>query len=148
MYSDVFVRVGVNWVFDEDPDLTAEDLAAATFFDLVSAFRGLAEKKPEAPSLKFIVETKTIGERITEVTDFLKERKRGTCSEICAADQNQGESVLSFLAVLELARTGCLRLYQNLSQSVEMTLFLANPDAKAGSAEDSFSYEKYVCNYV
>ena len=134
--SDVFVRGGVELVLEIDPAAADDDLAAATLFDLVDAFRNLSEKKPDVKTLRFVVETKNIGERISEVKEVLKERKRLTFAEICAADQNQGEHVLSFLAVLELARTGFLRLYQNLSQSTEMTLFLADPDADLGGLED------------
>ncbi len=125
--GDVFVR-GAN--------LTDEGMAAgvgggqaeATLFDLMDAFRRLARKKPEPPRLEFVVETKTIGERIAEIRRFLKDCKNSNFEEICAGDQNRGELVLSFLAVLELARTGFLRLYQS-AKFEKMSIFLANPDA-------------------
>ncbi|UQZ87934.1 hypothetical protein C4J81_01355 [Deltaproteobacteria bacterium Smac51] len=132
--SDVFVRGG-NLLDDEEFNDTGEGLADATLFDLVDAFRRLAEKKPETRTLKFVVETKTIGERIGEIRQFLKDRKSGTFEEICGSDRSQGELVLSFLAVLELARTGFLRLYQNVAKSCEMNIFLANPDADIGDLD-------------
>lgn len=119
--SDVFAR-GAN-LMDEE---AGESLAEATLFDLMDAFRRLARKKPEPPSLEFVVETKTIGERIEEICQFLKNRKVSDFEEICAGDQGRGELVLSFLAVLELARTGFLRLYQNANFE-KMNIFLATP---------------------
>lgn len=139
--SDVFVRGGAALLtLEDDPSIVEEDLAAATLFDLIDAFLSLTQKKPEIPTLNFVVEPKTIAERIDEIQGFLKAKKRVTFVEICGMNQNQGERVLSFLAVLELARTGFLRLYQNLAQSAEMILFLANPDAEAGQPEESFAY--------
>jgi hypothetical protein len=37
--------------------------------------------------------------------------------------------ILSFLGVLELARVGFLRLYQDLRQGQSFRLFLADPEA-------------------
>ncbi len=121
--SDVFAR-GANLMDEEATAGAGENLAEATLFDLMDAFRRLARKKPEPPSLEFVVETKTIGERIEEICQFLKDRKVSNFEEICAGDQGRGELVLSFLAVLELARTGFLRLYQNANFE-KMSIFLA-----------------------
>ena len=134
--SDVFVRGGQPLESETTLPTADEDLADATLFDLVDAFRRLAEKKPEVATLKFVVETKTIGERISEIQRFLREKKSGTFEAICAQDQSRNELVLSFLAILELARTGFLRLYQNLVKSPEMMIFLANPDAEVNGLDD------------
>ena len=136
--SDVFVRGGQPLLPDPETRtlVNDDDLAEATLFDLVDAFRRLADKKPERPGLKFVVETKTIGERIGEIQSFLREKKRGAFGEICAQDQSRTEVVLSFLAILELARTGFLRLFQNLVKSPEMMIYLANPDAEISGLED------------
>jgi len=136
--SDVFVRGG-SPLTEEEFEEPSERPLEATLFDLVDAFRRLAEKKSEAKILKFVVETKTIGERISEVQIFLKENKKGTFEQICAGDRDQGELVLSFLAILELARTSFLRLYQNLANSPELSLFLANPEAEV-TGLDSLGY--------
>ena len=137
--SDVFVRGG-SPLAEEGEDLEpAERPLEATLFDLVDAFRRLAEKKNETKTLKFVVETKTIGQRISEIQVFLRENKRGTFEQICAGDRDQGELVLSFLAILELARTSFLRLYQNVAKSPELAVFLANPDAEI-TGLDSLGY--------
>lgn len=133
--SDVFVRGGR--VLDEDRDQASGDgLAEASLFDLVDAFRRLAERKSETRTLKFVVESKTLEERLVEMRGFLIDRKKGTFSEICSGDKNQGELVLSFLGILELARVGFLRLYQNSSVSMEIDIFLANPEAELSGLEN------------
>ncbi len=110
-------------------------MAPVTLFDLVDAFRGLAEKKIEKTSMRFVVETKTIGQRIREIQKSLLDKKQVLFQDLCSNDRNQPELVLSFLAVLELARTGFLRLYQNLNKGPDMILFLADPEAELSDLE-------------
>ncbi len=143
--SDVFVRGGSP--LEEDPDAPDEPLAA-TLFDLVDAFRRLSEKKERTRTLEFVVERKTLAERLVEIRTFLKDRKRGFFEDICAGDRDKGEVVLSFLAILELARIGFLRLYQaspdrraaapagdGPEAAPGLELFLADPEAEVGDAE-------------
>lgn len=122
--SDVFVR-GAR---ADEETAAGNNRTEATLFDLMDAFRRLAQKKPETRTLKFVVETKTIGERIAEIRQFLKDRKNCAFAELCAHDQSRGDLALSFLAVLELARTSFLRLYQDAKRE-GMLVFLANPNA-------------------
>ncbi len=134
--TDVFVRGGRPLAeLEAEAGWAGERLAAASLFDLMDSFRRLAERKKEAPVMRFVVETKTIGQRIAEIQALLKERNV-TFAELCAGDRDLGELILSFLAVLELARIGFLRLYQNLEKSREMLLFLANPEAEAAGLAD------------
>ena len=128
---DVFVR-GQSQLEQselETPELAADNLVEASLFDLVESFRRLAEKKKKNKSLRFLVETKTIEERLKEIQDFLKSKPTSTFAELCQNDRGINELILSFLATLELARTGFLKLYQNLKSSPDLRLFLANPEA-------------------
>lgn len=135
--SDVFVR-GANLLDEAAAADTRGETAEATLFDLMEAFRRLARKKPEPLSLKFVVESKTIGERIGEIRQFLTDRKNCGFEEMCAGDRHRGDLVLSFLAVLELARTSFLRLYQSPKREA-LELFLANPEADLAGL-DSLDY--------
>ena len=132
--ADVFVRGGQPFV-EEESEPEAGDLAPVTLFDLVDAFRSLADKKADKKTMSFVVESKTIGQRIREVQEALLDRKRLLFQDLCRDDKSQPELVLSFLAILELARTGFLRLYQNLNKGLDLTLFLADPDAELSDLE-------------
>ncbi|MDL2260238.1 segregation/condensation protein A [Deltaproteobacteria bacterium OttesenSCG-928-K17] len=135
--SDVFVRGATETLEPEAlEEALGDGLAEASLFDLVDVFRRLTEKKPEVRTLKFVVETKTIGERIEEIRSLLKARSSVSFEELCAEDKGRAELVLSFLAVLELARTGFLRLYQNLADSFDMGVFLANPEAELSGLDE------------
>jgi len=67
---------------------------------------------------------------LAEIQAFLKAKAQSTFEELCAPDRNRGEIILSFLSVLELARVGFLRLYQDIRQGRTLRLFLANPEAE------------------
>lgn len=133
LHSDVFVRGGRPLLdlaeAGAETGPHGESLIEASLFDLMDAFRRLAERK-ENPVMRFVVETKTLGQRIQEMQAFLRERNSGTFAEICAPDRDQGDLILSFLAVLELARVGFLKIYQNFSRSMEILIFLADPGAE------------------
>ncbi len=135
--ADVFTRGGglsaLAEAQGEYRQAAQDSLFEASIFELVDAFRQLAEKKKAAKSLHFVVESKTIGQRVREIQSFLRDKKRGSFAELCREDRAEGELVLSFLALLELARTGFLRFYQNLAQGEELMIYLNNPEAETGS---------------
>ncbi|MBU2549649.1 MAG: segregation/condensation protein A [Proteobacteria bacterium] len=90
-----------------------EEMLEANLFDLIDAFRSIASRIESSAGLQFILETKTIQERITEIIQLLKEKQQATFEDICAQDTTKAQLVLSFLAILELARVGILRLFQH-----------------------------------
>ena len=125
--QDVFGRGGAD--LSAEAEALTEGFITASLFDLVGAFRRVADQKPPEPTLKFVVEPKTIGQRLAEIQAFLKNSPQSDFEELCAGDRERGEVVLSFLAVLELARVGFLRLYQDSRQSRTILIFLADPEA-------------------
>ena len=104
------------------------------FVMLIDAFRHLVSKFEEKGGLEIIVETKTIQQRIAEIIRFLKENRRADFIQVCRRDRSKAELILSFLAVLELARVGVLRLFQH-QVTRELTLFLME-EAKVYNLSD------------
>jgi len=133
---DVFGR-GV--VKPAEAETVSDSSIEASLFDLVDAFRRVSDQKPPEPTLEFVTEPKTLASRLAEIQAFLKTKAQGTFEELCALDRNRGEIILSFLSVLELARVGFLRLYQDLRQGRSLRLFLADPEAKPLAAEFSIA---------
>ena len=126
---DVFGRGSAKDAL-EGPANANDAAIEASLYDLLEAFRRISERPPLEPTLEFVVEPKTMALRLAEIQDFLKAKAQCTFDEVCALDRDLGEMVLSFLGVLELARVGFLRLYQDLSQSRSLKLFLADPKAE------------------
>ncbi|MDR2406046.1 MAG: segregation/condensation protein A [Deltaproteobacteria bacterium] len=134
---DVFVR-GYFEDFTEG-DLAPEDIPQKfSLFELVEAWRKLASKpRPESPTLNFNLETVTIGERLEEIRKILIELKSAHFSDLSFTQASSMERSLSFLAILELARTGFLKLYQDTEEDESgPRLFLADPDADTSLSFD------------
>ncbi|MDR2142613.1 MAG: segregation/condensation protein A [Deltaproteobacteria bacterium] len=113
--------------------ISFDDHIQATLFELIEAWRELATRhdKEEKTGLKFLVETKTIGQKLAEIRSFLLEVKSAHFQELAKRSQNTLELALSFLAILELARVGFLRLYQQTETDFSgPRLWLADPGAQ------------------
>jgi segregation and condensation protein A len=110
-------------------EVLPDNFMGASLFELVEAFRRVSDQKPEEPTLEFVSEPKTLARRLAEIQVFLKARIQSTFEELCAPDCGRGEVILSFLSVLELARVGFLRLYQDMANP-SLWLFLADPEAE------------------
>ncbi|MDR1085110.1 MAG: segregation/condensation protein A [Deltaproteobacteria bacterium] len=126
---DVFTR-GEN---EEAGDISfIDNRIQSTLFDLIQAWHELASRQEkEETLLQFKIETKTIGQRLAEIRAYLLEIKSSNFRELVRQSQNALEVALSFLAILELARTGFLRLYQQTETDFTgPRMWLADPEAK------------------
>lgn len=131
---DVFRRGGS--AFDVLPEMAGvspagREVAKGTLMDLLDAWRELAGRKVvQESALSFTMETKTISEKLEEIRLFLVEAKSASFMDLIGDRVGSFELSLCFLAILELARTGFLRLYQDLEdESSVPRLFLADPEA-------------------
>jgi segregation and condensation protein A len=132
---DVFRRGGSG--FDVLPEMAgvepaSREVAKGTLMDLMNAWRELAGRKAAEASatLSFTMETKTIAEKLEEIRAFLVSARSADFFDLAKTAANKFELALCFLAILELARTGFLRLHQDLeAESSIPRLFLADPEA-------------------
>jgi segregation and condensation protein A len=129
LHRDVFTR-GEQ---EDQPAVSFDDSVQSTIYQLIEAWSVLAGRKGkgEKPSLKFTIETKTIGQKLAEIRNFLLAAKSAHFQDLARQSENSLELALSFLAILELARTGFLRLYQDTEADFSGPgLWLADPEAK------------------
>ena len=105
-----------------------EELVEANLFDLVDAFRTIVGKFESTGGIRFVVETKTIQERIIEILRELKKNQQVDFVDICRTDRSKAELILSFLAVLEVARVGWIKLFQNQTTKSIMLFFIEKPE--------------------
>jgi segregation and condensation protein A len=137
---DVFSRGSFEDFDESDPAAPKpeERPLRVSLFELVRAWKGLAEKIPKATAgINFKLETVTIGEKLNEIRLFMLEKKNAHFKELAGENRGKLTTALSFLATLELARIGFLRLHQdNEEDGSGPRLFLANPDAETGPEFD------------
>lgn len=110
---DVFSRTGSMDEFDGDRD---EQLEPVSLFDLMDSFRSVLARLEKKAGIEFILETKSIEERIGEIIELLKQKPELLFEELFIHDHTKAELVLTFLALLELARIGILSLFQHPAQ--------------------------------
>jgi segregation and condensation protein A len=135
---DVFVRGGEGLeTLDLPPGQELhrpdQEVAKSSSYELVKTWRALLSRGgPESLTLSFFMETMTIGQKIALIRRFLIEAKTADFRDLLSDGGDNFDLALSFIAVLELARTGFLRLWQNQpAGGGGPRLFLADPTAAA-----------------
>ena len=105
-------------------ELEEDDSVEASLFDLIEAFRRIVTEDSEGfIGLEFKVETKTIKQRILEIVALLRAQKQSSFIDVCRMDRTKAQLILSFLAILELARVGLIKIYQQKT-GVDLLVFL------------------------
>jgi segregation and condensation protein A len=137
---DVFIR-------GQNDDLAEEDLPPSespirvSLFELTEAWKRVCSRPgAKEVSLNFKLETSTIGQRLKEIREFLISARMAHFRDLLGHKNRPMEMALSFLAILELARTGFLRLWQEPEEDMDgPRLFLADAQAQLGDPS-TFDY--------
>ncbi len=88
-------------------------LAAFGVFKLIDAFQKIVARSEAKISLEVSAERITIQQRITEITDRLRSRRRSRFDELFAGVTANYDIVVTFLALLEMAKSQMIALYQS-----------------------------------
>lgn len=104
---DVFLRgVGMEEASGPPP------LANVSLFKLVEAFHLIAKRMQSELSMEISAERITIGERIEQILDALRGHERLSFQELFEGLASDYDLVVTFLAILEMAKGKQLRVYQ------------------------------------
>jgi segregation and condensation protein A len=123
---DVFAR-DAAWEDHVLAPAPREEMVEASLFDLVEAFHRIAGRLQYVSGLQIHVETKTIHQRINEIMADLAESGRAEFEWLCRGDRYKAELILSFLAILELARVGALKMYQRQGDRALTLFYIKDP---------------------
>ncbi len=110
---DVFKR-GLSNILDglkeEDQKTVVEELS---ILELVSAFREILKRLPKESGLEFTVDRFRVTDRINSILDVLSEEESVRFDELFLPTSPRGEVIVTFLAILELARLRMIRINQS-----------------------------------
>jgi segregation and condensation protein A len=113
-------------------------LAQVPLFSLVEAFQGVLSKSKIKLSHDIVHERVTLADRIHELVEVLRERRRITFEELFVGQTARFDLVITFLALLEMTRLRMTRLTQEDFNSpifVEFTASVGTEDpVEAASA--------------
>ena len=106
---DVFARGG---------DIPLEELEEGigfvnvSVFDLMEAIKGIIARTPKERTIELTSERFKIADKINFIMELLTSDKSTTFTGLFANDATRGEIVVTFLAILELAKLLMIRLHQ------------------------------------
>jgi len=112
LYRDVFKR-GIEIKRGE------EDIATTnvTLYDLMDAFKKVIRKKHPGIVLRFSAESWSIKKKMIEIIRILKEKKNILLGDLFSTMESVSEMIATFLALLELIRTGFVNVFQGKESS-------------------------------
>jgi len=87
-------------------------LAGFSTFKLLDAFQAILDRAKDRSSLEVTSERISIRERMTQMTEMLRERRSCTFEELFEGDFSRFDVVITFLALLEMTKMRVTRIFQ------------------------------------
>ncbi len=81
-------------------------------FELMEAFRGILARAPKETTLEISTERFKIADKINHVLEVLEGTKSATFVSLFESSASRGEVIVTFLAVLELAKLLMIKIHQ------------------------------------
>jgi segregation and condensation protein A len=134
--SDVFIR-GIR--IDEAIHTGIPPLAEVPIFNLVEAFQAVLSKSKVKLSHDIVHERMTLTDRINELVDLLRVRRRLAFDELFSDLVTRFDLVITFLALLEMTKLRMTRLLQSEPTStiyVEFTAQVSTGETDAADEAD------------
>jgi segregation and condensation protein A len=114
---DVFVRSASNGS-SESPDEESDDLVQVSLFELIDAFQKIVKRASPEHFLNITVDTISVKGRISEIADLLESRSSVTFEEIFEEQATKSHIIVTFLAILEMAKAQLIRIMQHVSSGI------------------------------
>ena len=114
---DVFVRRD----FDGREASGGEEsgnLIQVGLFELMDAFQEIIKRVSPAYFWDITPDTISVKSRISQIADILEERRSVTLLELFEGEPTRGEVIVTFLAILEMAKLQLIRIVQHLESGV------------------------------
>lgn len=97
---------------EEEKPSDAPEFEEVSLFGLLEAFRSVLDRASAFTELNILPEREKVEDRIGSVLDLLHKKRAVYFHEFFTNSQDRGEIVLTFIAILELARLNALRVSQ------------------------------------
>jgi segregation and condensation protein A len=114
---DVFVRSASNGS-SESLDEESDDLVQVSLFELIDAFQKIVKRASPEHFLNITVDTISVKGRISEIADLLETRSSVTFEEIFEEQATKSHIIVTFLAILEMAKAQLIRIMQHVSSGI------------------------------
>lgn len=137
--SDVFLR-GMN--LEAAVQTGLPPLAQVPLFSLVEAFQGVLERSKVKLSHDIVHERMTLTDRINELVDVLRVKKRVSFDELFDGQTTRFDLVITFLALLEMTKLRMTRLFQEHPLAPIYIEFAAQVTGDTGDTNEADAAEE------
>lgn len=114
---DVFVRTDLDDA-ETWPEGEPGGLIQAGLFELIDAFQEILKRVSPAYSWDITPDTISVKSRISQITDILEERGSVSFQELFEAQAARLDIIVTFLAVLEMAKFQLIRIMQHVESGI------------------------------
>ena len=113
---DVFIRRTdeISESAGEEP----RDFVQVSLFELMDAFQRIIKRVSPEHFLNITADTISVKSRILEIADILEQKGSVTFEELFEKQAVKGQIIVTFLAVLEMARTQVIRIMQHVKSGI------------------------------
>jgi segregation and condensation protein A len=125
---DTFAR-GMNEDFSGDD----RGLSSPGLFALIEAFQKMISHAKIEKAHEVTIARISISDRINQIVDLLRIRRRITFMELFEGRQTKGQMVVTFIAMLEMAKLGLSRIHQ---AGVEGEIYISATETVDDSIEE------------
>lgn len=113
---DVFVRSNID---DEDgADEESGNLIQVGLFELIDAFQEIIKRATPNYFLDITPDTISVKNRITQIVDVLEQHGSVSFQELFETDVTKGDIIITFLAILEMAKCQVIRIMQHVESGI------------------------------
>ncbi len=111
LHRDVFVRHDIEEIVGE------ESFVFPTLFDLLDALRNVMESQRLSEAVSSTAEPIKLEEKMAEIHSFLQAEREVLFDKLFLTVSSRAEAVVTFVAILHLAKEGVIIFYQTSSKS-------------------------------
>ncbi|MBE9582194.1 MAG: segregation/condensation protein A [Proteobacteria bacterium] len=113
---DVFIR-GTDEI-SESAGEEPRDFVQVSLFELMDAFQRIIKRVSPEHFLNITADTISVKSKILEIADILEQKGSVTFEELFEKQATKGQIIVTFLAVLEMARTQVIRIMQHVKSGI------------------------------
>jgi segregation and condensation protein A len=99
-------------------DLGEDQVIRIGLFELIDAFQNILDKVTPGHRVDLTRDRISVRERITQLTDLLEAEESMTFEELFAGSAERSDIIVTFLAILEMAKLNLIRIAQHVPTGI------------------------------
>jgi segregation and condensation protein A len=113
-------------VLEEKPPHSEQSLILVSVFELMEAFQKILENVSPEHRVDLTAETISVKDRISQIIDILEQRGTVAFDELFSSIASKSDIVITFLAILEMAKLNLIRIAQHFPGSTIRLFYSVN----------------------